>query len=75
MKKLSLEYEFNLPDDEYEYMNLVNADKYRSLLNEIFRQFRLLKKHHGEQGNWSEAYEMLWKSAKDEGLNPWEEIF
>lgn len=75
MTKLYLKYEFNFPGDEYDYGNLVRAQKYRSLLSEIFRTFRL-KSDHGDSGDtWAEAYSALWEMAKDRGLDPWEEIF
>ncbi len=75
MKKLKLEYEFDLDHDKWEYQNIVNANKYRSMLKEIFIQFRTLSKHHGTEGNFTTTYDMLWGIANDEEINPWEEIF
>jgi hypothetical protein len=78
MSELKLKYKFDTqnPHDLYEYQNLVNAHKYRSLLSEIFREFRKRSKYgHSSKGTWQEAYEFLWELATDEDMNPWEDIF
>jgi hypothetical protein len=76
MTKLNLKYEFDLPEDEYDHMNLVNSNKYRRLLSEIYREMRSRSKYNASgRGSWKQAYDLLWKLAKNEELNPWEEIF
>lgn len=75
MTKLFLKYELNLPNDEYDHLNLVNANKYRRLLNELFQQFRRSSKDNEDGGSWQEAYDLIWRVANEEGLDPWEDIF
>lgn len=78
MGKLKLKYTFDTqdPHDQYQHDNIINAHKYRSLLNEIFREFRNRSKYgHSSKGTWQDAYDLLWQLAMDEDINPWEEIF
>ena len=78
MGKLQIIYEYDTdsPDDMYMYGNLTNANSYRRLLSEIFRELRS-KSKYGKvgSGSWYKAYDLIWKLANEEGLNPWEEIF
>ena len=39
--------EFNLPEEEYDFRNAVNGEKYHSLLLEIDNSCRLMLKHKG----------------------------
>ena len=80
MSELKLKYTFQTdnPDDIYEYGNLTRAHQYRRLLSEIFREFREKSRHGNPAGGhftWTGAYDRLWELAKDENLNPWEDIF
>lgn len=77
MSELKLKYTFDTQDegDMYEYMNLVRAQIYRRLLSEMFRTLRA-KSDHGDSGDiWAVVYKTIWDMARDEGLNPWEDIF
>lgn len=77
MSELKLKYTFQTdnPDDMYEYKNLIQAQIYRRLLSEMFRTFRA-KSDHGDSGDiWAVVYKTMWDMAKEEGLNPWEDIF
>lgn len=77
MGKLYLKYEFDTddPTDMYQHESLVNVFKYKSLLREIYNEFRSKVKYTDEKGSWSEAYDKLWELASDEDVNPWEDIF
>ena len=77
MGKLNLKYEFDTenPTDMFQHSVLVDAFKYRSLLHEIFTEFRNKYKYTDEKGSWSEAYDKIWELALDEDISPWEDIF
>jgi len=80
MTKITLTYDFNDEDsgDMHDYKVVTNANKYWSLLHEIFQELRAKQKYCNEEtgyGSWAEAYELIWQLAKDEGVQPWEEIF
>jgi len=80
MGKLYLKYEFDTenPDDMFQHNVLVNAFKHRSLLYEIYNEFRNKNKYTDpdkDPGSWAEAYDKLWILATDEDINPWDDLF
>jgi len=78
MTKIFLKYEFDMDEDDYDYQTVVNAKKNRSLLYHIFSELRSKSKYCNEDtgyGSWQEAYDLIWELAKDEHVDPWEELF
>ena len=71
MSKLYLKYTFdtNKPEDMYDYKALVNANKYRRSLYDLYVELRGKAKHFSYGGNNGESYDVFWDCMKDNDLD------